>query len=38
MNHQYVLISTLMLTMAACSDSEQNVDMEAAKAYCDQNV
>ena len=37
MNHNYMLLGALLLTMTACSDSENNVDMEATKAYCDES-
>ncbi len=37
MKRKYILISALLLMTAACSDSEQSVDMEATKKFCDQN-
>ncbi|MBT7951153.1 MAG: hypothetical protein HN764_05990 [Gammaproteobacteria bacterium] len=36
MKHNYLLLGSVLLMLVACSDSQESVDMEATKKYCEQ--
>ena len=35
MKYNYLLLGSLLLMLVACSDSQESVDMEATKKYCE---